>query len=275
MLTESNRFKKWSPVKYTKVAVIAVSLASLAACGSTPSACGEGGSGNPREAKVLLQAASACPKDQVTATYLGLDLSNTARSEAIRTARVSDIRLVAETTALCEGQLKVVGFTSSQAASSTLFDADVTPKGSTIEGRARKVKGIVDAAMEEICVAQTAAEKNLPGEGSDPLGQIGMMAQYFAQAPPESKHIGFVLTDGLQTEGVLLNTGELTAPVASELAAAVPVAPLPGADLTFAGIGIAEGFPPPTEFVEALTAFYSAICAKSEAKCLVVTDLVR
>ena len=120
--------------------------------------------------------------------------------------------------------------------------------------------------MEEVETNWSAVDADLPGDATDILGQLELMAEYFAQHP-DASHRGLLLTDGIQTSGtVVLNDESLTEDVAVDLANRVPVPDLTGADVTFAGIGKVAGNPPPSSYVSSLKAFWRIVCGRTGAR---------
>ena len=214
----------------------------------------------------------SCP-DQDPATYVAPDFSNTGKSDALRTLRMALIKDETERTALCGGHLKVQGFSSSTGATATLFAGRLEAEGATMPARRRHLDETLDPVIETIETRWDEVSAELPGDGSDILGQLDLMAEYFAQRPGAA-HRGLLLTDGVQTTGVVvLNDADVTEAVAAELAARVPVPDLSGVQLTIAGIGRVAGEPPPSSYVSALKRFYTDVCVRTNAHCLVVTDL--
>lgn len=220
----------------------------------------------------LRQIAETCP-DQHVAAYVAVDFSDTARSESLAASRRDAIRSEAERVAVCGGTLKVVAFSSSTAAIQTLFDGPLKAEGATENARLRRIDRTVEPVDEAIADGWNSAEAELPGDGSDVLGQFTLASEYFAQQR-DASHRALILTDGVQTTGtVVVNSPDFTSTVASDLAASVPVPDLSGATVTVAGLGQVVGDPPPSEFVAALNTFFTDTCARTNATCQIVTDL--
>lgn len=235
------------------------------------SACGSGSAGQGNLGK-LQRLAETCA-DAEEATYVAVDFSDTARSESLGASRRDAVRTEAERVAVCGGTLKVVAFSSSTAAIMTLFDGPLEAEGATQNARLRRVERTVAPVEEAVATGWEAAEAELPGDGSDVLGQLSLASEYFGQRP-DATHRALILTDGVQTTGaVVVNTPDFNSAVATDLAARVPVPDLSGVTVTVAGLGQVVGDPPPSEFVAALKTFFTDTCARTNATCRIVTDL--
>lgn len=228
----------------------------------------------------LLALAACSTPGQVTcpenppATNIRVDASETSRSDVIRADHLSTIGSELELTPLCHGTISVDLFSSGTGATVNLFDSHVAAEGATMPARQRKLDEAVEPVMEQIVAGWPEAEASLPADGTDVVGQLDLLAEYFAQHP-DSSHRGLILTDGVQTTGSLTtNVGSFTEAVADELAQRVSVPDLTGAEITIAGVGrVAAGDPPPSDYVSALKTFYRIVCERTGAQCLVVTDL--
>ena len=239
-------------------------LGLLAGCGTPSNSHGDLGQ---------LQGLAKTCVDEEIATYVAVDLSDTARSESLGVSRRDAVRSEAERVAVCGGTLKVVAFSSSTAAIVTLFDGPLRAEGATKNARLRRVGQMVDRVEEAVAEGWDSAEAELPGDGSDVLGQLTLASEYFVQRP-DATHRALILTDGVQTTGtVVMNSPNFTSAVAADLAAHVPVPDLSGVMVTVAGLGRVVGDPPPSEFVAALNTFFTATCARTNATCQIVTDL--
>jgi hypothetical protein len=246
----------------TFVTVCAV-LGALAGCGSA------GAAGDLAE---LVRLAETCP-DAELAAYVGVDFSDTARAETLTRDRQAAVEGEAERVAVCGGTFKVVAFSSSTAATVTLFDGRLEPEGATQNAQLRRVDRTLEPVKQQILAEWDKAETTLPGDGSDVVGQFTLAAEFFAQRP-DAAHRAVFLTDGVQTTGaVVLNTADFTPAVATDLASKLTLPDLTGADVTVAGLGRVAGEPPPSEFVDALNRFFTDACNNTHATCQVVTDL--
>jgi hypothetical protein len=214
-----------------------------------------------------------CPENP-PATNIRIDASETSRSDVIRADHLSTIGSELELTALCHGAVSVDLFSSGTGATANLFDGHVAAEGATMPARERKLQATVEPVMEQIMAGWPEVEASLPPDGTDIIGQLDLLAEYFAQHP-EAPHRGLILTDGVQTTGSLTTNNEaFTEAVATDLAERVAVPDLTGAEITIAGIGrVAAGDPPPSDYVSALKTFYRVVCERTGAQCLIVTDL--
>jgi hypothetical protein len=248
-------------------------LAAALAVGAA--ACG-GGSVSADQLAQLQQLATQCPTDGSTpAVYLPDDVSGSSEASDIEAARHGAIKAVVTQTAVCGGHLRVVAFTASAAASTTVFDGDLKPAGATPIAQLRKVPALVDQTMPGIETGlREAAVKLQPG--SDIVAQFRLAKEYQQQLAADGKPHRLaisILTDGEQSVGVDLTQPSLTAPVASALANQLPPVTFPaGTTVTIAGIGKVSGQQPATAYVDALKAFYSAYCGRTGAACIVATD---
>lgn len=239
--------------------------------GGLLSACGDA-SATHSGATHLQQVAETCADSEVAA-YVAVDFSDTARSESLAASRRDAIRSEAERVAVCGGTLKVVAFSSSTAAIVTLFDGPLEAEGATENARLRRVDRTVEPVDEAVADGWEPAEAELPGDGSDVLGQLTLASEYFAQRS-DAAHRALILTDGVQTTGtVVVNSPDFTSAAAADLAASVPVPDLSGVSVTVAGLGQVVGDPPPSEFVAALNTFFTDTCTRTNATCQIVTDL--
>ncbi|MEA2901390.1 MAG: hypothetical protein QOH36_1277 [Actinomycetota bacterium] len=248
-MTETHQRAQWP------LAAVAAVLLTTSACGSSTKAAG-----------------LTCPAHRPVG-YLADDVSTTARSAAIMNERRAAIADFLTKVASCSGHAKVVAFTSSAAATRTLLDQDLLPGGATALARQRRTPAVVEAAMRTIDAELERALAELPGDGTDVLAQLQLAAEYQSQVGANRPLAVELLTDGLSTVGIDLNQDSLTSAAAIALADSATVPALPGASITFAGIGKMAGPLPPTSFVDSLKAFYAKACQRTQANCRIVTDL--
>jgi hypothetical protein len=213
-----------------------------------------------------------CPA-QPEIGYLADDVSATARSAGIMTERRRAIAAFLTATASCNGHAKVVAFTSSAAATRTLLDRDLVPGGATDVAHRRRVPKLIEAATREVDTELERALVDLPSDGTDVLAQLQLAAEYQSQVGANRPLVVEILTDGLNTVGIDLNRDSLTSATAIALADGAVLPALPGASVTFAGIGKMAGPLPPSSFVDSLKSFYAKTCQRTQADCRIVTDL--
>lgn len=254
------------------------------------SGCSQGGAApagphapvSAAEVHRLQQLAESCPADAAKLTqYIGIDLSSSAQDAAIEADRDKAVRALIEKVAVCSGHAHVVAFTASVAATKVLFDGDLTAGGPTDMARIRNVPAMVEATIAEIDNANDGAANNLDRTGSDITAQYGLAAESFTQMASDGVTRAWrvdLLTDGLQTVGVNLNTPQLTAATAEELASRLPIPAMPpGTLVTLSGVGKTAGSPAPTDFVDAVKAFHITYCTRSTgsvSSCRAVTDFI-
>ncbi|MHA3021801.1 hypothetical protein ACXPWS_16310 [Mycobacterium sp. BMJ-28] len=252
------------------------------------SGCSQGGAAPPGphapvtadEVHRLQQLAQSCPAGGAKLTqYVGLDLSGSDRDATIEADRDTALHALVEKVAVCNGHVHVVGFTGSVAATKVLFDGDLAPGGPTDMARIRNVPQMVADTVTEIDATRTGATGALDPNGSDITAQYALAAEAFAQPATDGVARAFrvdLLTDGLQTVGVNLNTPDLSVATAVDLANRMPVTALPaGTAVTLSGIGRTTGTVASTAFVDALKAFHLTYCTRSigsAQSCRAVTD---
>jgi hypothetical protein len=249
-------------------------LVAVASCDGQPSTASD--------LAALQQVARTCPTGHDLAGLVGVDVSGSGRDDGILGSRKMVIEYEARRVAACSGHLRVVAFSSSAATTVTVLDGDLHPAGATEIARLRKVPELVRATMATIDAGLDPAAEQLPADGSDITAQFGLANEYAGQlnagrSPEDTYKLDVqLLTDGIQTVGVLLNTPDLTASTASDLAGRLPVPAFPpGTAVKVSGLGKAVGPPPPTTYVDALKAFYLAYCQRTGAtSCAAVTDYV-
>lgn len=248
-------------------------LAAVAvAAAATLTACGAGSSPHDELAdnqRILASCDPAAPP----ASLVEVDGSGSSASDAITAERMTVVESIIRRTAVCSGHLRVIVFSSSSAATATLFDGSLRMPGATENARLKRVPGAVAEAMEQVRSGYDAAVKTLPQGGSDITAQYRLAAEWIGQlGDPYRLHL-YVLTDGFQTIGVDLGTRALSTQEATALADQVMVPELPGASVVVAGLGrVAEGAPS-SSVVEGLVAYYDALCRKTTAaECVSVTD---
>lgn len=260
-----------------------VSAALLSGCSQGSAApAGPHAPVSAQEVHRLQQLAESCPADGAKLTqYIGIDLSSSAQDAAIETDRDKAVRALVEKVAVCGGYVHVVAFTASVAATKVLFDGDLTPGGPTDMARIRNIPTMVETTIAEIDKANNEAGNNLDRNGSDITAQYGLAAEAFAQMATGGVTRALrvdLLTDGLQTVGVNLNTPQLTAVTAEDMANRLPVPAMPpGTAVTLSGVGKTAGSPAPTDFVDALKAFHITYCTRSTgsvSSCRAVTDFI-
>ena len=243
--------------------VVLVVMLLLAGCSS-----GDTGGGS-----TLKETAAQCPGTPVDALVL-TDGSGSGDSAQITQERLATIEKVATRVVLCTGTLSVRAFSSSSGATVTIYESDLTLTAPTVNARIRQAPEAVEAVMKEIAAAYGPAIAGLPQGGSDISSTLRLFGEQAAQFP-EHFHDYWLLTDGAQNLGPVQITGPLTPEAAQTLADTVPVPILPAeSSLTVAGIGHVAGDPIPSDVVEGMVSFYTALIARTGAgSTLVVTTV--
>lgn len=215
-------------------------------------------------------ALASCPQEPIAAD-VRVDASGSSSTSEIVDARLKIIESVIHRTALCEGHLHVEVFSSSSGSSVELYDADLSVDGATDQAKSRRVGAVVDKVSSEIAGKYDAAVAALPRDGSDITAQLRLASEYSLQFPGYQLD-EYILTDGFSNIGVDLESS-LSAQQATKLASTVPVPVLSNAWVTIAGIGRVDDNSSSSAQTEALVAFYSTLCSRTEAgSCTVVTD---
>lgn len=248
-------------------------------CSAIVSGCGVDAGG---DLGALQAIATSCPAGQQLASMVSVDASGSARSDALDAVRKDVIADVARRTAVCGGHLRVVAFSSSAAATATIFDGELHPGGATDIAKLRRVPDVVAQTMASVDAAFAPAVATLPPAGTDVVSQFGLAQEFLTQVnagvsgDQAAFRLNFViLTDGQQSVGLALTDPTLTAARGVELASAVAVPDLSGAEVTVAGVGKLAGDPPPTSYIDGLKSFFGSLCTASKAaSCQVVTDFV-
>jgi len=244
--------------------VIAVAT-SLAACGTVSSPHGE----LARNKEIL----STCDRAKPPASLVELDVSGSSLSDAIVKERMTALTSIVRRTAICSGYLRVSLFSVSSANTAALFDGPLHLEGATDSARLKRVPRVVDETMTNIRRAYGPTVKSMPTKGSDVTSVYRLGAEWITQLGSGFRLHLYVFTDGFQTVGVQLGRRALSKQEAIALADKTTIPKLPGAAVTVAGLGRVAGSPPPSEVVEGLVAYYTALCRKADAAtCVSVTD---
>lgn len=257
------RFPRWRELLAMLVALIAVVL--LSSCGS-----------NSSPATTLAEhqrILASCDQAHPPASWIGIDGSGSSAAENIVKERMAAIESIVRETAVCSGYLKVIVFSSSSTATTTLFDGSLQQRGATANAQLRRVPKAVDATMAAIREAYGPAVAGLDQRSSDITGQYRLAGEWLRQLGSNYTLHLILLSDGFHNEGVDLATQALDSQQAKALAEQVPVPQLPGATVVVAGLGRVAGPPPPSNIVEGLVAYYDALCHRTAAQsCLSVSD---
>ena len=255
------------PFRYRLVAAGALLTVAVAAaaCGSPSSA--------PDELAANQQRLTQCVPAKPPAALVEVDGTGSSASDQITEERMQTIESIATRTAVCSGHLRVLVFSSSSAASATLFDGSLKMAGATDNARLRRVPAAVADLMAKVRAAYAPAVAALPQNGSDITAQYRLASEWVQQLGGLYRLNLTILTDGFQNVGVDLGAHPLGTQEAVALADKVAVPKLLGASVVVAGLGrIAKGTPS-SAMVEGLVAYYDELCHRSSATmCTSVTD---
>lgn len=244
-------------------------LAALGAVAIASAGCATATGGRLGE---LHRVADTCPKGKKVAVYVAIDASGAQRGPQLLEARVNAVRNIATKVAACGGHLRVLMFSASTAATITIFESTLEPKGATENARLRRVDGLVADVVEKVEAKLPEALSRLSSQGSDPVGQLEGAHEYAVQVGQD-----FVLDVLIESSGISrrVHPWELDDTLATKLAEEVSVPDLTGATVTLAGIGrVGDGAPPSTDLVNALRTFYIRVCERTGATgCLATTDI--
>jgi hypothetical protein len=237
---------------------------------------GTGCSSNPSLAGALAQdkqTLATCDPAHAPASWVAIDGTGSSASDQIAAERMTAVESIVRKTAICSGQLRVLAFSASSAATATLFEGQLHLDGATANSRLKRVPGVVDNVMTKIRSAYGPSVAGLDGSGSDITAQYRLAGEWINQLGGRARLHLYLLTDGFQNIGVDLDARALSKVEATALANQVNVPKLPGASVVVAGLGKVASAPPRSDVVEGLVAYYDALCKKTDAaQCVSVTD---
>lgn len=247
------------------VAAALVVALMLAACGASSSPTGELAQDQ--------QTLSTCDPAAPPAAFVDIDGTGSSASDAIAAERMKAVESIVRRTAICSGDLRVVVFSASSVATTTLFDGPLRLAGATDNARLKRVSGLVQDVMTTIRKAYGPAVAALPNTGSDVIGQYALASEWAAQVGGNFRLHLDLLSDGLQNVRVNLGAQVLSKQEATALAQQVTMPKLPGATVVVAGLGRVASGPPSSDLVAGLVEYYNSLCEQSgAAKCISVTD---
>lgn len=177
-----------------KQAVSAVTIAGAllggTGCTTTP------GRGDVGEARQLIDAC-----DAPVNAYVAIDGTASGDITTLEGPRLRAIENELAQVAACGGRAKVVAFSSSSAATTTLFEGGIELTGATNQARARRLGPGVDDVAAQISTSFDNAVPSLEGGGSDPVAQLRLFSEWTVQAGDGDFQF-LALTDGFQTVGI-------------------------------------------------------------------------
>jgi len=219
------------------------------------------------------QILSTCDSSAPPASLIAIDGTGSSNAKAIEAQRMTIVESVVRRTAICSGDLRVTVFTTSSAATVTLFDGALKLPGATSNARLLRVSNVVASVMAQIKKTYAPAAASLQYGGSDITGQYRQAADWITQVGrPYLLHF-YLLTDGFQTIGIDLGAHVLSSQQAAALADQVTMPKLPGASIVVAGLGRIAVQAAGTDVVDELVSYYNELCHNATAAlCLSVTD---
>jgi hypothetical protein len=247
---------------------------ALTACVAAPASSGQ--------LQAFQTILTSCPTSTVPAAAVREDVSGSRRQPALTGQDRQAVIDAVTRTAICghpeqAGHFRFDIFSNSSASSVPLINTDLPLAGATDTARLRRVPDLVAATMAIIDAAYPQALTQVTDGGTDVVAQFVAGNDYITQLnnnrPAGSEPFQLqltVLTDGIGTTGAAITDSTMTAEQATALANSLPVPALPGSTITFAGIGQTNGTKPPTEFVDGLKAFYTALGERTGANTVTV-----
>lgn len=233
-------------------------------------ACSPSTTGDLSSAK---QIQSTCQKNVKVAGYAAIDASGSSKGNGLTPDRLAAISDLASHVALCGGTLKVTAFTSSAAATATVFEGPIPVRGATDTARARRTPKAVANVIAEITTAYGPAMKGLDGRGSDIVAQFRLAAEHARQLSDGYRLRLLVLSDGFHNADFKVAQVAKSPSGTEQIVTQFEVPDLSEADVTVAGIGQVSGGAPSTTVIDRVKGFYQALCERANAeRCTVVTD---
>lgn len=244
---------------------LVLALLFVTACGSS--------SGHRGDLGGLQQILATCDPAAPPATWVGIDATGSSASDAITSERMAAVETVATRTAVCGGILKVAVFTASSAATSVLFEGSLKQAGATDNARLLRIPEAVASVMDTVRTGYGPAAAALSQAASDVVGQLRLGGEWAGQLGEPYRLSMVLLTDGFQTTGVNLAARAYETKELLKLADKPAAPKLPGATVTFAGLGRVAKGAPASRIVEGLVTYYTRLCERTEAAtCQAVTD---
>lgn len=215
-----------------------------------------------------------CPEGKLVQLSL-LDLSSSGRTEDVLGERLDAIQVDAERVADCGGTLVVMAWSSSSAASTTLFRGDLATSGATEIGRDRKIEKIVSETMESIRTALTGAFGKIDPTGSNLTGAFALAADQKLSLRDNEYLEVRIYGDAISTVGSdSINDPMITVEEVNLLANNLAPIDLNGVSVTMVGVGKTGGaVQPPQDYINVVRAYADAVCRHSEATCTILTSI--
>lgn len=249
---------------------VALSLVLSACSGNAPGVASpsqlSGGTVIEKEARFEPIIKTSCPAYKPQNELVYVDESGSARGSAVlQTQRLQQIITAARKPAICGGLLRVVVFSRSVADTRPIVSETITPGSGTKISRILQADKVVGALVTPI--KTSLANPGITGEGTDIVSALVDAGGTLSQLPAGESYQVLIVTDGENSVDPHLPRG-LTVAKAAGLASALTVPNLRGASVSFTGIGLlGHGIAPSTSRVEALAAFWQAVCTRTHATC--------
>ncbi|WP_204249106.1 hypothetical protein [Nocardia arizonensis] len=230
----------------------------------------------PGDLAELKKIAASCPEGREVAGRAAIDVSGDRLEVAADDGRLAPVRALAERVAVCGGTFRADIFGGSAGAVSAVYDGELHAQGATENARLKRVPKMVDAVMDTVKANLPKAAATLSRDGKDVVSQLGLAAEFGRQLDPVGTRYVLdlvITTDGAQTVAPSLTDSSLTVARAEQLAQQVTPVDLTGATVRMTDIGKAPGQSFPSDYVNALKAFFRLLCeATKAAACFIVTD---
>jgi hypothetical protein len=212
-----------------------------------------------------------CRDQGVQAVFVGLDVSQSGRSQEVLQPRIALIRSIATQAAVCGRRIRVVAFAESVGSTATLLSsADIAPiRGATDIARLRRVPDAVAVAMAKFRSRLDEVLARSAGKGTDVGGQLDLASEFVSGSGADRTTI-VLLTDGLSNREPALSVArELDSESVPRLARMVEVPRLGNAHVIFAGIGDTAHRAPSTARIRRVIEFWKGVCTRTGATCTV------
>lgn len=264
-------------LRRTMVPALAAALAGASLAVALAGCSGQIGAGTGGVAGVLARLRpleSAC--HGASNGYFGIDIdSSDPRNKALTVEHLAELREMSDHVAACGGEMKIVSFAGSAAATTTLAEAAFPTSGGTDTARLIQANRTLQRLLNKV-------ETGLPRSRQERMNNTQVLAQLVLAQQFQMQRDEGTLSVELATAGVgsygavQMASPKFTEPVAARAASHVPVPNLAGARVRIVGIGRTTGQGEqslPTNRVEDLITFYTIACRRTGAsRCLITTD---
>jgi len=213
-----------------------------------------------------------CPEPATSVVRLA-DVSSSVRTEKHRRAIEKEFDVAVAQAAFCpDVEAHLVVFASSAGDSRVLYGG--TPEADGQNDRARKHKlkvSVVPGLKREL--RKALADASTLGPSSDPLAGFDLLRDYAVTHPGRTLDAE-ILSDGVSTSSRLPLDHPLTAEDLAR-AASVPVTAITVTSLVMSGVGATAPPTPPADYVAALRTFWTTVCQRVTASCVVTSEVAK